>query len=264
MIGRFATRAWHAGIGRTRYLGAMAAPLVLLPPSEGKRDGGGPRNDGGRFASALGPSRRKVLEALAAFFASATASECARLLHAKNELLDRSLAADQALIAGDVLVLPAWQRYSGVVWEHLDPASLPADLRRRILVPSAIYGLNAATDPIANFRLTMSVSLPGIGNVAAFWRDQLTELLAPSRSPIVDLLPEEHSRAFDPSRLPQVVRVRFVRGTSARAVGHHAKAAKGAFARHLLLFGLDSAEEFGLPGWKVVRNASGFEVRALT
>ena len=49
--------------------------------------------------------------------------------------------------------------------------------RVRILVPSALYGVTTAEDQIVDYRLTMHAALPGLGNLARYWRQPLTEAL---------------------------------------------------------------------------------------
>ena len=71
--------------------------------------------------------------------------------------------------------LPAVGRYDGVVWTHLGPADLDESQQARIVVPSAVVGLSAGTDPVPDHRLTFSVSLPGLGRLDRWWRPHLTE-----------------------------------------------------------------------------------------
>jgi uncharacterized protein len=142
----------------------MASPLVLLPPSEGKSSGGRRGNAPDRFALDLGEPRTTVLEALAKAMAAASESDKSKLLRVRGELLDRAVVATQRLIDGDAPLLPAWKRYTGVVWDALDPSTLAPTVRARILVPSALYGVTSAQDYIADYRLGMQSSLPGSGD----------------------------------------------------------------------------------------------------
>jgi cytoplasmic iron level regulating protein YaaA (DUF328/UPF0246 family) len=213
--------------------------VVLVPPSEGKAAGGRGRwrPASGTAGRRLGEARHLVIEALA----KARAEGTTRHLGVRGDLLERALEATDAIIDGRARPLPAFERYTGVVWEHLGAAALDAEARRRILVPSALLGLVAADDPVPDHRLKFDVSLPGIGRLDRFWRPLVTD--AVRRRPaatLVDLLPNEHRAAVDldaiaaRSRTHAVVRARFEGAT-----GHDAKAVKGVLARHLLLHGLD-------------------------
>jgi cytoplasmic iron level regulating protein YaaA (DUF328/UPF0246 family) len=137
--------------------------------------------------------------------------------------------------------LPAWQRYTGVVWDHLDLASFAAPARtlatKRIIVPSGFAGLVRADDPLPDYRLKMGARLAPIGLVSTWWRDDLTEALLKhtKKTPVIDLLPQEHRAAIDWSIVSTHVRVDLVSRTGGIVGGHNAKAAKGLLARHLFL-----------------------------
>jgi len=240
-------------VERGRHDGSERAPVLLLPPSEGKADGGRRRARAGTFDVALADDRTVLLAALAR--AVGTPAGAAKVLGCRGDLLDRARAATAALVIGDAPRLPAAERYTGVVWEHLGP--LAAADRTRVLVPSAVYGITTAADPIADYRLKLSVTLPGLGRLDRFWTGRITPLLVrrTRRRVVVDLLPDEHARAIDWPALGEatdLVRVAFRRADGAGAAGHAAKAAKGRFARVVLDHGLDAARAFAWEGWRAI------------
>lgn len=222
---------------------------VLLPPSEGKApDGDGPAWDpaAGVFGPRLGPARRTVAAAL-----RRAGGGDAKLLGVQGAALDRARAANRAVIGAPTL--PAWQRYTGVVWDHLDVAGLDRRARTRaakaIVVVSGLAGLVALDDPLPDHRLKLSVRLGALGRVDAFWREELSAALNDhlARRTVVDLLPGEHAAAWtpDPARY-RLLRVRFVEA-GGRVGGHTAKAAKGLLARALVESGDADAV---LGGWR--------------
>lgn len=190
--------------------------------------------------------------------------DLSRLFRARGERYLRVLDDARHIVEGSVLLMPVWQRYRGVVWEHLDPATLSPNSRAAILVPSALYGMNRADDAIADYRLTMHVSLPEIGNLARYWMPYNTQVLsrAGRGRTIVSLLPAEHARSIDCSLMREIIEVRFLRADGLGAVGHGAKAVKGRFARHLLDHGIDNALLFRYEQWKISRDETGFSIRA--
>jgi len=208
--------------------------ILVVPPSEGKALGGsGPpwRPDDGYFGGDLGDERARIAAALAALDGGD-----GRMLGARGNTLDRARGANRNLIGA--ATLPAWQRYTGVVWDHLDPGSLPAEARRRIVVLSGLAGMVRSDDPIPDYRLKMGASVDGIGALARRWRPALTTALAArsARRFIVDLLAEEQRAALDLDALGErcngvTVTLRHRDGTNG---GHGAKAAKGRLARYLL------------------------------
>ena len=209
--------------------------VVLVPPSEGKAPGGdGPpwAVDSGRFG-ALARERTRVANALRRHRGGT-----ARMLGARGPLLGAARAANLALVGAPTR--PAWQRFSGVVWEHLDVSTLPAAARRRaragVIVVNAVTGLAAWDDPVPDFRLKLSAVVAPVGNVATFWRAPLSRVLNDRLAghTVVDLLPNEHRGAWIPEPASyRLVRPSLVTVNGAPA-GHAGKAAKGRLVRALL------------------------------
>ena len=232
----------------------MSAPFLLLPPSEGKASGGRAPRAGarpGRFDAEL-DAREAVRRALGAGLRNVDDAAAMKILGVRGELLARARDASDVYTRGDAPVLPAWQRYTGVVWDHLGPLRAPD--ARRVLVPSALYGVTTAADPVADYRLKFSVALPPMGNLARFWRATVTDALVACarRRTVVDLLPSEHAAAIDWPRLEgavSVVHVRFRSASGDRAVGHDAKAVKGEVARRGVDAGIDGLAHFEWQGW---------------
>jgi hypothetical protein len=202
---------------------------------------------------------------LALLVAKASVDEVSRVLKVRGALLERALASSELIISGTAPTLPAWQRYSGVVWSHLDPASLSGAQRRRVLIPSGLYGLSCGTDEVADYRLTMKSTLVGLGSVTIFWRPNVTRALADlSNATFVDLLPKEHAAAIgvDEKLSSRTVRVSFLRHGGEGVAGHDAKAVKGVLARRILIEGVDAVEGFHWKGWRGRLHNGRFEVRA--
>jgi cytoplasmic iron level regulating protein YaaA (DUF328/UPF0246 family) len=212
--------------------------VVMLPPSEGKAEAGTAKtkyvSGSGAFGPSLGQYRTEIARTLAA-----QSGGDAKLLGVKGDLLARAQLANRTLIGAPTL--SAWQRYTGVVWDHLDLAGLPAATRtavtKRIIVPSGFAGLVRADDPLPDYRLKMGARLAPFGLMSTWWRDDLTDALLAhtKKSPVVDLLPQEHRAAIDWSRVSTLVRIDLVSKSGGIVGGHNAKAAKGLLAQHLLL-----------------------------
>jgi uncharacterized protein len=187
--------------------------------------------DLGVFGEALADRRAAVVEALLA-----CGGGDAKLLGVTGRHLDRAQGANRTLLGAPTM--PVWQRYTGVVWEHLDPSSLTAAQRRSIVVVSGLLGLVRGDDPIPDYRLKMGASVPPLGKLARWWSEPLTRALdaATRRRFVIDLLPAEHRAALAPgldgTRLSGVSVT--LRERSGASGGHAAKAAKGRLARHLL------------------------------
>ena len=239
--------------------------LLLLPPSEGKAPGGTKTRTPDSFAKTLGAQRSEVLGAFEELLASHHPQRISKILGVRGDLLDRAVKAYDAMFAGTRELLPAWQRYSGVVWSALCPEELTSEQLSHILIPSALYGLTTALDRIADYRLTFKVGLGDIGNLSHFWRPSITAAIAARATggPVVDLLPAEHAAAVDFEALEssaKIVRVEFLKSGGRGAAGHGAKTVKGLFARHLIEYGLGHSSKFKAPGWRVVDNGATIQI----
>ena len=142
----------------------------------------------------------------------------------------------------------ALDRYAGVVYAALDPATLTPTARRRadeqVLVLSGLWGVVRGGDPVPDYRVPASGTVPGLGPVAAHWRAPLADVLPGlvGASPVLDLRSTDYAaiwRPTGPVRTQMLaVRVLAERGSGRdRTVGpvsYHAKWVKGRLARHLL------------------------------
>jgi cytoplasmic iron level regulating protein YaaA (DUF328/UPF0246 family) len=211
--------------------------LVLLPPSEGKRaaDAGAPVDLGALTFPALGPARAK---ALAALLKLARGQRRRAITHlgisaGQADEVDRDAVLDTAPAA------PAGEVYTGVLFQHLDLASLPAAAleraREQVLVASALWGVVALDDRIPAYRLSMGARLPALtkGGLATWWRPHLTKALPDEPgSLVVDLRSGPYAAAWRPAAATTVE----VKASTAdgRPISHMAKAVRGTVARRVL------------------------------
>jgi cytoplasmic iron level regulating protein YaaA (DUF328/UPF0246 family) len=202
----------------------------------------------------LAEARQDVADALA----GVQAAHAGALLGVGGPHLDRAIEANRSILGAPWL--PAAERYTGVVHLAAGLTDLPARAAGRVVLLSALLGAVGLADPVPDYRLKMGARLPPLGRVSAWWRPRLDPVLGArcSGRVVVDLLPNEHGVAFDPTPYAtRVVRARFLKG--GRIVGHEAKRAKGLLARHVLLAGgdpVDAALSFADEGWAIDPDAS--------
>jgi hypothetical protein len=210
--------------------------LLLLPPSETKRDGG----DG-------------VLDLAALSFPELTAAR-AELVARVVELAGDHDAAMRALKLGprqapevernrgllEAPTMPAIDRYTGVLYDALDAPTLDADARafahRTVVVHSALFGFVRALDPVPAYRLSHDSRVPEV-RLRQYWREPLPALLGATRGVILDLRSEGYADLGPaPAREGSVfVRVVSVEADGRRrALNHFNKHAKGRFTRAFL------------------------------
>jgi uncharacterized protein len=231
--------------------------LVLLPPSESKRDGGdGPPLDLDRLSfPPLTPARQAMVVALRDLSADPAAARAALGL---SEHQDGELERNRRLT--DSPTLPALRRYTGVLHDALDYPSLPPAARGRadasLVVASALFGLVRATDPVPAYRLSAGAALPGVGRLAGVGRPVLEPVLAGHGGLVVDLRSSAYAalarlragpRGDAPPARPVTVRVLTERADGTRiVVSHHNEATKGLVARALVSHRREPADVEGV------------------
>lgn len=216
--------------------------LLLLPPSETKRDGGASRGATATYRfPELADARARVREALAALLANSDDEAIARALKVGHRQAPIEMARNRALATAPVM--PAIDRYTGVLYDALDAATLSMAARARagrsVLVQSALFGPIGALDDIPAYRLSADSSLPGL-RLKALWATPSTAALGRAGESLVDLRSASYS-ALGP--LPtedlgrEAVSVAVVAQNddgTVRALNHFNKRGKGLFVRDLL------------------------------
>jgi uncharacterized protein len=218
--------------------------LVLLPPSETKRDGGdGERLDVGALAyPKLNPRRRALVRAVRSLARDPEASQVALGLGPKQRgEIDRNRALTVSA------TMPAIDRYTGVLYDALDASSLPVDSRAfagaHVAIHSALFGLIGALDPIPAYRLSHNSKIPDVP-LKKHWSESVTSVLRTVTGPVLDFRSEAYV-AMGP--VPAGVESVFLRVVTKdadgqkRALNHFNKASKGAFTRALSR----NAQDFG-------------------
>lgn len=212
--------------------------IVLLPPSETKRDGGDgpPLRLDALGSPELGPLRATLVDDLIALAADRPASRRALGISASQ---DGEIDRNAALLASPTM--PAIHRYTGVLYDALDVESLKGGAavraRARLAIGSALFGLLRADDAIPAYRLSAGSKLPGGETMAARWKPVLEPVLAALARDelVVDLRSGAYASL---GRVPGAVDVDVVseRPEGSRAVvSHFNKVHKGRLARALVV-----------------------------
>lgn len=218
--------------------------LILLPPSETKAANdavepaalGGPLDLGSLAFPELQDCRLAVFSALERTLAAGEEPAMAYLK------LSASLRGELERNAQvwDVGTLPAIDRYTGVLYDALEPGTLSPAARSLLAVGSALFGVLGAEDRIPYYRLTGSAKLLD----AAGKPVSLRSLWAPARGRavnplnrlaaeelVVDLRSGTYAQLL-PVRNAVSVRVESIRPDGSRqVVSHFNKHFKGVLAR---------------------------------
>ena len=221
--------------------------LILLPPSEGKTAPrrGAPLDLDALSSPALGPARDRVLTALVGL-SSGDPAEAATVLDLGPSQAD--LVERNALLR-DAPTARADRVYSGVLYDALAPATLSAAAKRRassrVAVVSSLFGLVRLGDRVPAYRLSGDATLPGLGPVAAVWREALGPAVLEQlgRGLLVDLRSTAYVAFWRPDRdlagRTATVRVLHEVAGVRKVVSHFNKATKGRLVRALMEDGRD-------------------------
>jgi len=149
-----------------------------------------------------------------------TSAEKALMFHRQNQDIFNSPCA------------PAIERYTGVVYEHIEWGSLSGKakdyMEKYIFIFSGLFGLLTPKTLIPDYKLKMNVL-----SLQHHWNPILTDALKEEKM-IIDLLPQVHRKAYTPNKT-NVIFVDFLilnKGKKS-AAGHFGKAVKGEFIRYI-------------------------------
>ncbi len=226
--------------------------LLVLPPSETKRDGGaGSALDLNALSfSGLTPQRRAAIAALRTLSRNLTLATGALSLGPTQRF---ELTRNRELLTSPVL--PALERYTGVLYDGLDAATLTLAQRafaaRHVAIGSALFGLLRADDPIPAYRLSHDSRLPGL-SLGRHWRGGVSAALDEEAGLVLDLRSEAYASL---GRAPVRDGSLYLRVLSElpdgrrNALSHFNKKAKGEFTRAVLESGLDHPTASSLLEW---------------
>lgn len=233
--------------------------IVLLPPSETKRDGGtsGSTLDWSRLSfPALTDRRQTVAARLTELTHDSETARKALGLSVKQQFeveRNRTLASAP--------VMPAIERYTGVLFDGLNATSMTVAERsfaqETVIVHSALFGPLGAGDPIPAYRLSHNSRLPGLA-LKSHWRASVTEALSAVEGLQLDLRSEAYAQFGAASTNSVYLRV-VTEGTDGKrvALSHFNKKSKGVYSRALISAGIKHANVESLLAWS---RGAGFRI----
>ncbi|MCS5719299.1 peroxide stress protein YaaA [Herbiconiux sp. CPCC 205763] len=227
--------------------------LIVLPPSETKRDGG----SGGAldFAALSHPRLTAKRRALT--------RRVSRLARTPDEMMARlklgqklAFEVERNRTLSTAPTMAAMDRYTGVLYEALDAPSLSPEARAfaesHVRIHSALFGLLGAGDPIPAYRLSSNARL-GEPTLKVSWSSAVSKEFEAHRGELVLDLRSESYVALGP--IPPTTPSYFLRVVTTgedgaqRALNHFNKKGKGTLARAIVENGLDFADVDALIAW---------------
>lgn len=227
--------------------------LVLLPPSETKRDGGDPGSaldlEALRYPE-LTQHRTQALSALKKLSRNLTAATGALGLGPKQRF-----EIDRNRVVLTSPVMPAIDRYTGVLFDGIAAETLDDAERRwiveNVVVNSALFGLIGAGDRIPAYRLSHDSRVPELP-LKKHWRGAIGDLLAREPGLILDLRSEAYAAMGPVPAGDNAHYLRVVTQTETgqkKALNHFNKKGKGRFVRDLAAAAVDHQDVDSLLAW---------------
>ena len=217
--------------------------LLLLPPSETKRDGGNadaPLNLARLSHPALTVPRRTLLAATRALSRNRATMSAALKLGVSQQF---EITRNRELRSSPTIA--ALERYTGVLYDALDVETLNISARQfardHVLIHSALFGLLGADDPIPAYRLSHDSRLPALP-LRKLWREHISAVLAASDGVVLDLRSEAYVDLGPAPAGPKTAFLRVVSDSAdgpRRALNHFNKKGKGEFVRALCEAAID-------------------------
>ncbi|MFO7690376.1 MAG: peroxide stress protein YaaA [Cryobacterium sp.] len=235
--------------------------LVLIPPSETKRSGGGSAClDWTALSYRQLNTRRQALAQSLVQVCGDTDSAMAALKLGRTQAGEIERNRQLFTSAG----MPAIDRYTGVLFDALDAETLSTVARsfaaESLVVHSALFGLLGALDPIPAYRLSHDSRLPDHA-LKPHWGPAITDVLAATSGLILDFRSQGYVALGRAPERPDSVFLHVVTLASdgrARALNHFNKTAKGRLARELMKHGEHFTAAADLLDWAAT---AGFDLR---
>ena len=199
--------------------------LILIPPSEGKTKIKSTEITFGNTKFKYNEEVNQVVRLLSLLNEEdlksiyGTSQEKAEIFHRQNQDIYKSRCAK------------AIERYTGVVYEHIDWGTLNKSaqnyMEKHVKIFSGLFGLLTPNTLIPNYKLKMNVL-----SLQYHWSPIITKALENEKL-VFDLLPQVHRKAYNPSK--NVIKIDFsvTKKGKKTAAGHFGKAVKGKFIRYL-------------------------------
>ncbi|WP_031480456.1 YaaA family protein [Maridesulfovibrio frigidus] len=188
--------------------------IILIPPSEGKADGG--KNHPLQSVSSIAAD---LIEAI-------KEADPKKLYGLKEKALEKAITVNKELLSSKTM--PAIERYTGVVYDAIDYQTLKnkSDFDKKVVIVSGLFGLVRPINLIPNYRLKIDKL-----KAAKLWVTSNSEQLKDKF--VIDLLPQAHKKAV---KYDNGIEVEFVLKKAGKKMpaGHQGKHIKGRFVRWLI------------------------------
>jgi len=216
--------------------------LIVLPPSETKAPGGTDASMSLSFPS-LDAVRTSLIDVL-------TATDVNIQMRELKVPAGKRAEAEENLALRTAPVMPAIQRYTGVLYDALDASTLGDEALARLAVGSALFGVVRAGDLIPRYRVSGGSKVDG-KTMKAWWGTLISDVLG-EQGFVVDMRSGAYQQL---GPVAGALTVRVEQADTGKVVSHFNKQYKGELARTLAPHDAASTEDVA-----DIASAAGFDV----
>ena len=243
---------------------------ILLPPAEGKQEGGNPfapdmfdyrTSNTFNFFHQLNPQRRNLIDQLQAVIKSGD-HDLEAIFGLKDEHLEKAIEANLSVY--NAPLISALDRYSpGVMYQAMDFPGLPTGAQRRLLeegiIFSGLFGLLRPDDLIPMYKLRMDATIGDIGKVSSYWKEPVSQALNETLTGrfVWNFLPSVHDDVWENEvTYDAMVQVKFFKrarkGAELKPVTHGVKPLRGKLVNHIVKETIESLDEEMIMEWNTL------------
>lgn len=230
--------------------------LILLPNSEGKKEGGDV-DLAYRFVSnlkkynhfiKLQPQRDLIVDEIKRVIRDSSQEELSKLFDLKGNNLKDAITTMTAL--KDEECMSAIGRMDGVMYNAIDYEDLSEEKKKRFdlstIIIDGLFGLLKPQDMVPNYKCKVSTKLFG-ATLAAYWRKELSGFFSYvcKDKLVIDILPQSHRDIIKDEELNRVEIIFATIDTKGKVKqeGHMSKKLKGEFVHYVLGFDMITKED---------------------
>ncbi len=223
--------------------------IILLPPSEGKKEGGDETKpyrfiqnlkSNNTFIN-LSTQREEIYSKLRETIAETGFENLEKVFELKGNNLINAIEITSDLLNKETL--KTIHRYNGTMFKYINYSNMDKkskeNFEKSTIFIDGMFGLLKPNDLIPEYKLKITSKFLDI-NITKFWKNHLSKLFESifKNKIIIDILPETHRKVITISNNDKYFVIKFceIKNNKLINLGHESKKLKGEFINYLISF----------------------------
>lgn len=252
----------------------MVNYTILLPPSEGKKQGGDENKpyritqnlEKYNYFKNLNSQRELIYDKLRESIQHSNIEEIEKIFELKNKNLQNAIENTYDLL--NLETLPSIQRYNGVMFDSINYESLSDKQKKNfnesVIFIDGLFGLLKPTDLIPEYKLKINSKIKDL-DITTFWKTEIQGNLNKEikEKIVIDILPQSHRKVLEQKKdnysSEIYLEISFCekKENKIKQTGHNSKQLKGDLIRYILNFeniSRENLEDFKHPQGYIFSN----------